>query len=285
MVLLGRQVAGRSPDERSGQKMSHRSRATLIAGAFCALVIAAARVALADPTADALAHVNASIAAPAATPAPRDACAGRGWTLATPLRFCGRIRLVPADPRERDLWWGEHLSELADAAFSAAGERALFTNRQVVVSGMMPAALGRRGEAFAFRGQAWNIANLEGYSSPARAEANPFVRPFAAGGVGGYLLGFFSIDLGQNLIGSMAPAFGLRGLDELSRRSILVQDIGEHVAGAQSWVPVLHVAQDANAAAESCTDLALRSLTYGPGGTISIGAPPKRCATIWPTIK
>ncbi len=248
--------------------MPRWSRATLIAGAFCAQVIASACAVNADTTADAIRDANAAIAVPTPAAMPPDPCAGRAWTFAHPLRFCGPIRLVPADPVERDLWWGEHVSELADAYFSAAGQHALFANRQVV--------------AGTLRGRAWTMANLQGLASPAQAEANPFVRPFAAGGIGGYLLGFFAIDVGQGVIGHLPRSLGMRPLSALSRRSILGQDIAEHVDGAQSWVPVLREGRHVNAITQWCTAAAQRVLTDDQRlGSVPA---PKRCASIWPAI-
>lgn len=253
--------------------MLHRSRAIAIAGALCVLAALSCRGAWADTTDDAIRHVNAVVAVPEQAAAAPDPCAARGWSLSHPLRFCGRVRLVPADTTERKLWWADRLAELADAYFSALGQQSLFATHQVVVSD-------------AARGRAWTLAQLQGYASPARAEANPFVRPFAGGGVGGYLLGFATIDLGQSLLAGAPPALGLRGLDELSRRSLLSEDLGEHIQGAQSWTPVLDEARNATATTQVCTALAERILhDVVASGTLDTAKPPERCAGIWPSIK
>jgi hypothetical protein len=268
------------------------SRAMLIAGALCALGLslglqagaqttASALWVSTDTAADSMRHVNAAFAAPSPTPDPPDPCSGRGWSFSHLLRFCGRIRVVPADAAERDLWWGEHLSELADAYLSAQGERVLFAPRQVVVDALVPSMRGA--VPLALRGQPWTMASVRGFTSPAQAEANPFVRPFAAGGIGGYVLGFLSMDLGQSALAHLPGVFHLRGLSELSRRSILTEDLGEHIAGAQSWIPVLRESSRVSALTATCEALAAHSWTYDPSlGSVTLKPAPRRCATIWP---
>ncbi len=260
------------------------SLAILFAGALCVPVTSvSAAVTSADVAADAMSHVNAALLVPGVQASP-DPCAGRKWSPSHPFTFCGRVRIVPADATERDLWWGQRLSELADAYFSAAGQHTLFASRQVVVNGMVPSFDGRRASAFELRGQSWTIAGVQGFASPAAAEANPLVRPFAAGGIGGYLLGFAAMDIGQSTLMELPGTVGLRGLDELSRRSLLGQDIGEHVDGAQSWLPILREARSVNAITASCADLAARSWTYdASSGAVSIAPAPKQCTSIWPT--
>ncbi len=245
--------------------MLRPSRTILFAGALCVLAALGAPAAASEPN-DAIARVNAIIASPAAPPVAPDPCAGRGWSLEHPLRFCGHIRIVPADRTERELWWGERAAEFADALMSARGQRALFERRQVVAGGL--------------RGQAWTIAGVQGIISPAGAEANPFMRPFAAGGIASYLLGFASMDIGQSLLSHAPAGFHIRGLDEVSRRALASEDIGAHLDGARSWVPVLREAQRVSAIASSCTTLAQRSLEEllsRPQAPV-----PKACASIWP---
>jgi hypothetical protein len=257
--------------------------ASVIAGVLCVALSGVGRASTVDVSGDALRHVNNAIATPVAARQPADPCAARGWSLAHPLRFCGRVRFVPADHAERQLWWGERFAEIADACFSAAGQHALFASRQVVVTGIAPASLARPATAFAIRGRGWTIAGLQGVAAPSQAEADSLLRPFAGGGIGGYLLGFAIVDVGQNALMNVPAHIGVRGLDEASRRSILGESIGEHIEGAQSWIPVLHDANGVTAITESCTQLAAQSWTYEPWtGHIVIAPPPKTCASIWP---
>lgn len=262
--------------------MERRLQAALLAGVFFVSAKAEAR---AGETGDALAHVNAVIAAPQPQALSLDPCAERRWSIARPLAFCGRIRLVPGDAAERALWWGQRISEFLDAYASARGQSDLFAQRQVVVVARGVTA-EETPETFILRGQAWTIAEEEGVATPARAEANALLKPLAAGGFGGYLLGFGLIDAGESLLTGLAPSLGLRPLDELSRRSVLTNNISAHLQGAQSWMPVFNVARNVNAIVRSCEQLAAESWSYDPAiDKLFIAPAPKRCATIWPSTK
>jgi hypothetical protein len=222
---------------------------------------------------------NYIIHAPLQTAVHVDPCAGRHWSLGRPFTFCGPVRLVPADPIERDLWYGEHIAEAIDAARSFEGQRALFESHQIVVQRLEQNVVAIDGGFLtsATPVRMWGpVTSLNGgyYASPAQAEGDPLMRPFARGGVAGYMLGFFALDVGESMLERATTSLGLRGLTEATRRSIIVANTYGHIKGAQSWTPILSGAHALSSLYSFCNSLAQRD---------SIGSPPPpQCMPMWP---
>jgi hypothetical protein len=186
---------------------------------------------------------------PSQSTAETDPCAGRAWSLSHLLRFCGRLRIVPADPVERDLFYGNMLAAAIDAAQSAAGQRALFATRGLTAQDKLLRET--------WRADSYTLAQIRGISSPSAFETDSFMKPFAGGGIWTYLLGMSLITFGQTAIArDLPPALGLRPLDQASRNSIWLQDIYAHVQGSNSWTPVLNSSRIADRIVARCQAIA-----------------------------
>jgi hypothetical protein len=161
-----------------------------------------------------------------------DPCAGRAWSFAHPLRICGRLRLVPADPVARDLFYGNLIASTIDSVRSAAGQRALFATRDRIGT----------------------LAATYHLSSPTAAEGDTLMKPFASGGIWTYMLGSLLIDVGQNAIArDLPPMLGLRALDQASLESISLQDTYAHIVnGANTWAPVFSRSRTVDSAIAHC---------------------------------
>ncbi|HEY9084724.1 MAG TPA: hypothetical protein VIN40_02085 [Candidatus Tyrphobacter sp.] len=161
-----------------------------------------------------------------------DPCAGRTWSFAHPLRICGRLRLVPADPVARDLFYGNLIASTIDSARSAAGQRALFARRSRIGT----------------------LAATYNLSSPTAAEGDTLMKPFASGGIWTYMLGSLLIDAGQNAVArDLPPMLGLRALDQTSLESISLQDTYAHIVnGANTWTPVFARSRAVDTAIAHC---------------------------------
>ena len=202
------------------------------------------------PTASTLGALAAS---PAVTPAP-DPCADRKWSLEHPLRFCGRIRFVPANPVTRDLFYGDLVASLVDDIVSANAQAALFHSYQASAIGVhlqkfTGVACGVNAvtnantcvldysattTTYAFHGPALSVAAVAGERSPGSIEEDPFMKPFAAN-FGMYLIGGALTNLAQGALAHALPSLGLRPLSEISQRRLLLDNISAHVAGIESW--------------------------------------------------
>lgn len=169
---------------------------------------------------DAATHVAVAIEAPAPSPA-RDPCAGRRF-------FCGRIRIVPADPAERRLWYLRLGAELADAFISSAAQHAIAASRV--------SSIATRGGIYTTQ---WHIAS--GRASD--QEQTAFYRLFAGRGgtigIGGYLLGFALWDAGESA--------GARALQHLGIHTddTIVDGTLAHLDGASSWHTSAWLSRDA----------------------------------------
>lgn len=208
----------------------------------------------------------AMLVVPATSPTPtRDPCTGRGWSLAHPLRVCGRIRLVPADPTQRRYFYGAQLAALLDAYVSAEGQHALFLRRQVAIQGVahwsqtstvcfsscyLYTVTAR--ESYSWWGPAFSGANQDGFSSPANAETDPLMKPFASGFTT-YLLGSASLDIAQRALLASLPALGFRGIDW---DEAYTQDVYAHLEGAASWLPTIRAGVAATKFVSACEALA-----------------------------
>jgi hypothetical protein len=215
--------------------------------------IVAAIVAMHEPASslrqDAASRV-AAVADPPATPSPApDPCAAhRGL-------FCGRIRIVPADPDARRIWYLRAASEIADALISSAAERTLATSRW--------SSVATEHGIYATR---WRM--VQGAASS--QEATGFYRIFAgrsgAIGLGGYLLGFALWDATEGVGAHVVEHFGLRTGDLVADGALA------HMDGAASWHATAWLVKD-----QRLMHVCLVAVSYP-------GAPPMRSVTGCPNL-
>lgn len=193
----------------------------------------------------------AAVAEPDATPSPSsDPCAAhRGL-------FCGRIRIVPADPNERLIWYLRAASEFADALISSAAQRVLARDQFSSVA-----------NAHGIYTAQWRM--VRGLASD--EEATGFYRIFAgrsgAIGIGGYLLGFALWDTAEGASAHLIQHLGLR-TDDLVADGALA-----HMDGAASWRASEWLAGD-----QRLMHVCLVAVSYP-------GAPPMRNLTGCPNLQ
>jgi hypothetical protein len=164
----------------------------------------------------------AAMADPPATPTPAlDPCK------AHPHLFCGPIRIVPADPAERRMWYVRAGAEVVDALVSAAAESALASVRATSIS--------TRAGIYTTQ---WRMAR----GAASDQEATGFYRLFAgrngAIGLAGYLFGFALWDSGESAGAHALQHFGLRTADTVTSGLLA------HLSGASSWHTSAWLAKD-----------------------------------------
>jgi hypothetical protein len=193
----------------------------------------------------------AAVADPPATPSPApDPCAAhRGL-------FCGRIRIVPADPNARRIWYLRAASEFADALISSAAQRVLASDHSSSVAA-----------AHGIYTTQWRM--LQGAASS--QEATGFYRLFAgrsgAIGFGGYLLGFALWDSGEGAGAHIVQHLGLHTGDLVADGALA------HMDGAASWRASAWLTED-----QRLMHLCLLAISYP-------GAPPMHSVTGCPNLQ
>ncbi len=246
-----------------------------------------------------LAHVHFAFVHDATNEPAPDPCAGRAWSLAHPLRLCGRVRIVPADPIARNLWYGEQLAALIDAAVSAAGQRALFEPRTLEWSGVLRGTdisphcycSAHFEQPWTLRGRTLQLDHLGSFgASPSAEETDMFAKPFAST-FAMYLLGGVIGDAAQSFLENGTP--GLRPLDTISQRDLLAQEIYAHTQGIASWWTVQRDSAEMTAWFDHCAmavqrelrrDAAVEGEDFALIDTAAGYDKPRQCAYLWPSL-
>jgi hypothetical protein len=219
-------------------------------GALIVAAVVAAQAPGASLQRDAATRI-AAVADPPATPSPApDPCAAhRGL-------FCGRIRIVPADPDARRIWYLRAASELADAIVSSAAQHVLASDRWSSVA-----------TAHGVYTTQWRM--VQGAAS--NQEATGFYRLFAgrsgAIGLAGYLLGFALWDTAEGAGAHIVQHFGLRTGDLVADGALA------HMDGAASWRASAWLTND-----QHLMHVCLMAVSYP-------GAPPMHRVTGCPNLR